>query len=193
MVRQAGLMAVLLVAGSLFGQDTNAATCPLHAQHMAEKKAAAPADGSAEHGAKVDGRHDTLGVHHLESVHSFRLFEDGGAIELRATDASDAAAIEAIRVHLREIVKQFAKADFTTPEFVHGRVPAGVEGMKRHHGATAYRFETLPSGGRIRITTNDAAALGAIHEFMQFQIVEHRTEDTGKVETAAAVERGNAR
>ncbi|HYC91410.1 MAG TPA: hypothetical protein VEO54_19470 [Thermoanaerobaculia bacterium] len=154
------------------------ASCPMHAQHMA----AARADGSAEHGRHVDSRHDTLGMSHTKSTHSFRLFADGGAIELRATDKADEATVAAIRKHLREIAAQFEKGDFSTPAFVHGSRPDGVAQLERLGKEIAYRHERVDGGGRIRITTRNAEALAAVHAFLRFQVIEHRTGNSGSVE-----------
>src|SRR3954453_15596493 len=97
------------------------ASCPMHAQHMPEaQKEHVVADGSAKHGKDVDHRHDAFGMPHSASTHSFRLFADGGALELRANSADDEKAIEAIRTHLQEVAGQFNDADFSTPAFVHG-------------------------------------------------------------------------
>ncbi len=159
------------------------ASCPMHAQHMAAAKAeAVRADGSAEHGRHVDSRHDTFGMSHNKSTHSFRLFADGGAIELRATDAADEATIDTIRGHLQEITEQFEKGDFSTPAFVHGYTPDGVAQLEQLRSAITYRYQRLDGGGRIRITTKSAEALAAVHAFMRFQVIEHRTANSGKVE-----------
>ncbi|HEX6099824.1 MAG TPA: hypothetical protein VF432_26160 [Thermoanaerobaculia bacterium] len=177
------LTLVLLSAGLAAADDKAPASCPMHAQHMAAAKAeSSRADGSAEHGRHVDGRHDTFGMPHTKSTHSFRLFADGGAIELRANDKGDDATIAAIRGHLREIVQQFEKADFSTPAFVHGYRPDGVARMEQLRGDIAYRYQSVDAGGRIRITTRSAEALAAIHDFLRFQVTEHRTANTGKVE-----------
>jgi hypothetical protein len=175
----AGLTFSLLVLAS----TDPTASCPMHAQHMAAAKAeAARADGSAEHGRHVDSRHDTLGMSHDQSAHSFRLFADGGAIELRATDAADEATVNAIRGHLQEIITQFEKGDFSTPAFVHGYTPDGVAQLEQLRSAITYRYQRLDGGGRIRITTKSPEALAAIHAFLRFQVIEHRTANTGKVE-----------
>jgi len=177
---------LILAAASLTADET---TCPLHEQHMKEAAAkAAKAKqpvvpiGDAVHGAKVDGRHDTLVASHETTRHSFRLFADGGAIELRANDAADTATIAGVRTHLQEIADQFAANDFATPAFVHGREPAGVAGMRQLHDAIAFKYESVKGGGRIRMTTANPEALAAIHEFLKFQVVEHRTDNSGKVE-----------
>gem|GEM_PF-956892 len=159
------------------------ASCPMHAQHMAAaQQDHLHADGSAGHGREVDGRHDTFGMPHGASTHSFRLFADGGAIELRANRADDQEAIANIRQHLEQVAGQFRTADFSTPAFVHGTSPAGVSEMARLRSDIAYRYESLPAGGRIRITASSAPALAAVHDFLRFQVTEHRTANTGKVE-----------
>ena len=172
MVRTVALAFSLTLATFAFGADSS---CPMHAQHTA-------ADGSAGHGAAVDGRHDTFGMSHATSTHSFRLFADGGAIELRANDAADQATVDAIRTHLRQVAEQFKNADFSTPAFVHGYRPDGVAQMERARRDIGYRYESLDRGGRIRITTKSAQALAAIHDFLRFQVTEHRTANTGEVE-----------
>jgi hypothetical protein len=159
------------------------ASCPMHAKHMAAANAKpVKADGSHEHGSDVDARHDSFGMSHSTSTHSFRLFADGGAIELRANDASDRGTVDAIRTHLQEIAAQFRNADFSTPAFVHGYEPDGIAQMERARGDIRYRYESLDRGGRIRITTKSAEARSAIHDFLRFQVTEHRTTNTGRVE-----------
>jgi TusA-related sulfurtransferase len=153
-------------------------TCPMHEQHMREASAAR---SDHEHGAAVDTRHDTFGMPHDGVRHSFRLLRTGGVIELQAT-TDDAAVTRAIREHLRSVAADFTKADFEKPLFVHGTMPEGVSDMVRLRGAIEYKFEELPRGGEVRISTKDPAALEAVHKFLKFQVEEHRTGDPGVVE-----------
>jgi hypothetical protein len=148
------------------------ATCPMHAQHMSD--AAATANTDHKHGAAVDTRHDTFGMPHDGVRHSFRLFRTGGAIELQST-SDDAKRVDAIREHLRAVAADFTKADFEKPLFVHGTMPEGVAEMVRLRGKIEYKFHELPKGGEVRISTEDPAALEAVHKFLGFQVVEHRT------------------
>jgi hypothetical protein len=167
------LFSIAMAAGS-----GDQAACPMHEQHMK----AAQADGSAAHGAEVDARHDTFGMSHESSHHNFRQFKDGGAIELRANDPNDTAMIDMIRKHLREINASFVKSDFSTPMFVHGHTPDGVSELKRLSSRIRYGYEDVDNGGRIRMTSSDAKALDAIHDFMKFQVIEHHTSDPGAIE-----------
>src|SRR5947207_11391335 len=127
-------MIALLLA--IFLQTTD---CPLHHQHM------------------VDARHDTFGMSHDSTEHSFRLLADGGAIELRSLTKD--AQIAAIQKHMREVTSDFSRGDFAKPLFVHGAMPDGAARMKELGDAITYKFEELPDGGRIRITTTNADAL----------------------------------
>ena len=144
--------------------------CPMHA------------DGSMEHGKDVDKRHDTLGVTHDSTHHAFRLFDDGAAIELRANSESDNPTVQAIRKHMHAIADQFKANDFSTPMFVHDKEPDGVATIKQLHSAIDFRYEELPAGARVRMHSANSDAVDALHRFMKFQIVEHRTGDSGVVE-----------
>lgn len=139
------------------------AGCPMHHQHM------------------VDARHDSFGMSHETTQHSFRLFADGGTIELRTLN-EDPKTAEAIQTHMREVTADFSRGDFEKPLFVHGVMPDGAERMKELGETISYSFEKLPDGGRIRITTKDADALTSVHEFLKFQIKDHGTKDSGKIE-----------
>ena len=118
-----------------------------------------------------------MGFSHHATTHHFRVLRDGGAIEVRANDAKDAKSVDAIREHLRTIAKSFAEGDFAKPQFIHERMPDGASEMKELRGLIAYRYQELPRGGRVRITTTDARALDAVHRFLKFQIAEHKTGD----------------
>lgn len=138
---------------------------------------------SADHAADVDARGDhAMGFSHDKSVHHFALFRDGGAIEVAANDPNDAATLDEIRAHLSHIVQMFSEGNFQLPMFIHDTVPPGVPVMKSKRAAISYRFESTPKGGRVRIATDDKEALEAIHQFLAFQIDDHRTGDSKAAE-----------
>jgi len=122
-----------------------------------------------------------MGFDQDTTVHRFLLSSDGGAIEVRAKDPADTATCEQIRRHLHEIAGAFADGDFSKPFITHAEMPPGVAVMQQRKAAIRYAFEELPSGGRVRITTHDATAQQAIHEFLRYQIREHGTGDPTKV------------
>jgi len=161
------MMNVYLLILALAGDP---ATCPMHAEHTARHTA-------------VDHRGDhVMGFSHEKTKHAFRLLDDGGAVEVRANDANDAESVAAIRGHLQEIAKDFARSDFAKPRAIHGREPDGVAVMKDLGEAVAYRYEEVDRGGRVRIVTRDARGVEAVHAFLRFQIGDHRTGDSGKIE-----------
>jgi hypothetical protein len=154
------------------------ASCPMHAQHMKDASASQHA-----HQASVDERGDqVMGFSHEKTKHTFRLLKDGGAVEVRANEASDAESVSAIRDHMKVIAREFANGDFARPREIHGRVPDGAEVMKELGSAVTYRYEEIERGARVRISTGDARGLGAIHAFLKFQIADHHTGDPEKIE-----------
>lgn len=117
-----------------------------------------------------------MGFSHETTTHAFKLSDDGGAIEVVANDPKDARSIEAIRAHLREIAKAFAKGDFSKPKAIHEELPDGAAEMRELRNAIKYDYAATERGGRVRITTSDAKALDAVHRFLKFQVREHHTE-----------------
>jgi hypothetical protein len=166
-------MTLFLMILALMGDP---ATCPMHAQHMAE--AAAKTAATSHHAHGVDQRGDAvMGFSHQTTRHHFRLFSDGGAIEVQAIDSADAATIAIIREHLRIIAADFSKGDFTKPETIHARVPDGVPALQSMQSAIRYEYEELPAGARVRIRAEESGR-DAVHAFLRFQIRDHRTGDS---------------
>jgi hypothetical protein len=131
-----------------------------------------------DHGADLAGRAEKgMGFSREQTTHHFLLSPEGGSIEVTANDRSDTASLDQIRKHLAHVREMFAAGDFSIPMFVHDTVPPGISTMKRRAGAIRYSFEDLASGGRVRISTADLDARDAIHDFLRFQIAEHRTGD----------------
>jgi hypothetical protein len=166
------LWTVPLAAGQTAAPDHPAmdpATCPMHAQHMAQHTA---------HGTAVDQRGDaTMGFSHERTTHHFLITEEGGVIQVEANDPADTASRDQIRQHLTAIARQFAAGDFSAPRSIHDRVLPGVPEMIQHKDAISWRYEELEHGGRVVITTSDPAARSAIHDFLKAQIADHRTGD----------------
>jgi hypothetical protein len=139
---------------------------------------------SDDHAAGLDARGDhAMGFSHEKSSHHFRLLLDGGAIEVVANEPDDSATRDEIRAHLSHIAQMFAEGNFQVPMFIHDTMPPGVYVMESKRSAISYTFEPTPSGGRVHIATADKDALEAIHQFLGFQIDDHRTGDSKTVET----------
>jgi len=134
------------------------------------------------HHTGVDQRGDhVMGFSHEKTTHHFLLYKDGGAIDVSANDAKDTASRDQIQMHLGHIARMFAAGDFNAPMLIHDRVPPGVPVLQRLKADVKYEFQKTARGGTVRITTANAEALKAVHEFLRFQITDHRTGDPADV------------
>jgi hypothetical protein len=150
-------------------------SCPIHKEHL--KEAAQHQADLAKHGDEA------MGFPHDKTSHHFRLYLDGGAIEVTVNDSKDSQNMQAIRSHLTHIVTMFSNGEFSIPMFVHDQVPPGVPVMKEKRAEISYSFDELPAGGRVRLKTRSPDALKAIHEFLRFQIADHHTGDATDIGT----------
>ena len=146
--------------------------CPMHKEHSV---------GNSHHAIVERNGTPAMGFSQTSTTHHFRLLPDGGAIEVTTNQPNDRTDMLAIRTHLSQIASMFSNGDFSTPMFVHDSVPPGVTTMKALKALIHYRYEEIPAGGRVRIQSSDPASLGAVHDFLRFQISEHRTGDALEV------------
>src|ERR1051325_8765912 len=113
-----------------------------------------------EHHAAVNRTGDrVMGFSHEKTTHHFRLYNDGGAIEVTANDPKDNESREQIRMHLTHISGMFADGDFNAPMLIHDRIPPGVPVLQKLRQDVKYRFEKIGRGGRVLIVTRNAEAL----------------------------------
>jgi hypothetical protein len=122
-----------------------------------------------------------MGFSHEKTTHRFRLFRDGGAIEVTANSAQDSESRALIRKHLEHIARMFSEGNFEAPFLTHGSVPPGVPILQELKSEAAYRYEETENGGRVRIKTDNPEALAAAHEFLRFQISDHQTGDSTEI------------
>jgi hypothetical protein len=139
---------------------------------------ALPQQGAAALNSR--GEH-VMGFSHDKTTHHFGLTKTGGIIQVRVKDATDLAIRDHIRMHLQHISKAFAEGDFEDPMEVHAEVPPGVPAMKKLKDKITYRYESIANGGRVVIRTDNADALEAVHNYLQYQIREHKTGDSLEV------------
>lgn len=175
------LLGVLLPGG--FAQEPRApeqpppegaAQCPMHLDHAAAAE--------AHQKALLERGDHEMGFAHDRTVHHFRLLADGGTIEAAATDARDTTSRDQIRAHFAHIVEMFRAGDFTVPMLIHAQNPPGAQAMARLRGRIEYRVEETGRGARIRVVAKNDAALRAVHDFLRFQIADHRTADRPEIE-----------
>ena len=132
-----------------------------------------------QHHAALDARGAKfMGFDQKATAHHFILTRDGGRIEVTARDAKDTTSVTRVREHLQHIAVVFAKGDFALPGLVHDtKVVPGVDAMKREATALRFKFEETANGAQVRITGETPAAIAAVHEFLRFQITDHKTGD----------------
>jgi hypothetical protein len=132
-----------------------------------------------DHQHEVNKRGDqAMGFSHAKTTHHFRLFKDGGAIEVEADDPKDTASREQIREHLTHITAMFSAGNFESPMFTHGTTPPGVPTMAHLREQIDYSYEETEKGAKVRIKTANGQATDAVHAFLLFQIVDHQTGDS---------------
>lgn len=161
-------LASLLTSDVLARQHQQMPPGTTHEEHLAQMKKDAE--------LKIRGT-AAMGFDQDAAVHHFVLLADGGAIEVQAANDRDADTCGAVRSHLQEIARAFADGVFDKPFATHAEIPPGVPEMARLKDAIRYVYEDAPRGARVRITSANADAVAAIHAFLRYQIVEHRTGD----------------
>jgi hypothetical protein len=144
-----------------------------HEEHLAQmqKKAAMKKRGAAAMGFSQD-----------KTTHHFRLTATGGFIQVEVNDSSDAINRDVIRTHPQTIAEEFVAGNFGKPFATHDEVPPGVRRMQRKKSAIFYQFESIESGGRVRITTKSTDVVRAVHDFLRYQIAKHATGDPPTVQ-----------
>ncbi|HEY3123094.1 MAG TPA: hypothetical protein VGK70_03430, partial [Thermoanaerobaculia bacterium] len=98
----------------------------------------------------------------------------------------DSESRDLIRTHLAHIAKMFSEGDFDAPMLIHEKAPPGMPAMKELKSAIRYEFQPTERGGSVAISTNNAGALEAVHQFLRFQIEDHKTGDSTKVRAGGA-------
>ena len=161
---------------------TTLAVLLLFGPYMLFQQANKDASSQDMHHQGVDARGDkAMGFSHDKATHHFILYPDGGAIEVKANDSADTETRDQIRMHFTHIAKMFADGDFSIPMLIHQENPPGADVMKQMRAHITYKFEEMPQGGRIRITSADAKAVAGIHKFLVFQIKDHETGDSTSI------------
>jgi len=137
----------------------------------------------SQHHSDVNKRGDqAMGFSHEKTTHHFRLKPNGGVIEVTANDPNDGASRDQIRYHLAHVAEQFSKGDFSLPMFTHGEAPPGAAEMTRLKEEIKYTFEAIDRGGRVLIATANPEAIDAVHQFLRFQIKDHKTGDSPDID-----------
>lgn len=155
-------------------------TSPLPAQSSQQSGECRHSDAKSQHSEReaMTARDEQgMGFSQKTTTHHFLLTPDGGIIAVSASDKKDTVAREQIRTHLAHIAHAFAEGDFDIPMFVHDQTPPGVPVMKRLAKEIHYDSHNTEHGGEVIIASSSPEAIRAIHDFLIFQIHEHKTGD----------------
>jgi hypothetical protein len=118
-----------------------------------------------------------MGFDQQRTAHHFLIETNGGTIQVTAKDPQDRESEGQIRAHLQHIAHAFGTGDFSLPFFIHDTEPPGTAVMKEKRSALTFQVEPMRSGGKVVVRTSDPHALTALHDFLRFQIREHKTGD----------------
>jgi hypothetical protein len=165
-----GLLALAFLALPALDAQSHSRMPPgmTHEEHHAQMKKDAELKC---HGAIAMGFDQDTTTHH------FRLTATGGAIEVSVNDAGDTEGIRQIRSHLKQIASDFAHGNFEKPLMTHGQTPPGASTMESLKARITYTLEETKRGAVVRITTTSSLARNAVHDFLRYQIKEHKTGD----------------
>lgn len=117
-----------------------------------------------------------------KTVHHFYLLKNGGAVEVSAKDPADKTTIDAIQKHLDMQAKLFERGNFDAPIAEHGKVPDGVNTIKKLRKEITFEVMQMDSGAALRMFSVNIQARQAIQDFLKFQIQEHHTGDPTEVQ-----------
>ena len=118
-----------------------------------------------------------MGFSQEKTTHHFQLTSEGGVIEVRANDVKDAESRDRIRGHFKHITQTFGAGDFDDPMLAHHQIVPGTTTMSRLKADIHWEFQEIGRGARINIVADNKEALDAVHEFLRFQIADHKTGD----------------
>jgi YHS domain-containing protein len=134
------------------------------------------------HHDAVNSRGDhVMGFSHEKTTHHFKLYKDGGAIQVTVKDGSDGDQLKAVRAHLKVVADDFAKGNLSMPMLIHNTNIPGLQTMKRLHGKISYSYADIANGGSVKITSANPEAIKAVHSFLDLQIKDHQTGDPGSM------------
>jgi hypothetical protein len=133
---------------------------------------------SQDHQAQVNEHGDhVMGFSHEKTTHHFELNYDGGVIDVRSNDARDTESRDEIRSHFRHIAQLFAEGNYNAPMLVHGVTVPGTATMTRLKAELHWNLHETPRGAKLVVMADNKEALDAVHEFLRFQIEDHKTGD----------------
>ena len=109
--------------------------------------------------------------------YQFVVTRSGGLIRLTVDDPDNAEAAGRAQIDLREAAAQYARGEFSGEPATHGLTPPGTPQMRQLRNRIIYTEHAIQDGAELIISSTDARAVTAIHQFLEFQIREHQSGD----------------
>jgi hypothetical protein len=88
-----------------------------------------------------------------------------GGIEDTVVTKPNLAAVASLRARMRRRVAAFVRGTFVDPTDPHGDLVPGLREMRRQWSRMHVHYQNLPTGSRIRYTTNDPVMVEALHQW----------------------------
>jgi hypothetical protein len=107
------------------------------------------------------------------TTHVFDDESDGGLQTVTANDPADIAQTYLIRDHLADLANRMARGDFSDQAWLHGLDMPGLAELTTGHRKLKITYQVLPNGASLRLASNDAAIVAAIHRYFLAQRTDH--------------------
>ena len=108
------------------------------------------------------------------TTHVFTKSADGGKQRVVARNAADAAQVQLVRSHLRDIQGQFMTGDFSGPSHIHGQhMPGLAELRAARPGRIEIAYTDVEGGAELNYRTRDARLVSALHAWFDAQLSDH--------------------
>lgn len=122
-------------------------------------------------------------VHHMshtvmpfemsETIHIFKMTEEGGIQQVISKDADAAHQIMLIQRHLKHEAERFQRGDYSDPAKLHGQSMPGLKELQAKGAGINVSYTQMPLGGQITFETTNLHLLTAIHRWFGAQLSEH--------------------
>jgi hypothetical protein len=108
-----------------------------------------------------------------QTVHIFRMTEQGGVQRVVTRDSSAKEQVALIQQHLKHEAERFQQGDYSDPGMLHGTDMPGLKELQTGGSKIKVSYLALPEGAEITFSTDDRHLLTAIHRWFGAQLSEH--------------------
>ncbi len=139
-----------------------------HSAHMAQVPGAGRQADVARRGA------DVMPFSLAATLHVFTKAANGGIQKVVARNSKDAAQVQLVRRHLKEIRQQFLKGDFSGPAHIHGQDMPGLAALKAARpGQVSITYREVAGGAELSYATAEPRLVNALHAWFDAQLSDH--------------------